>query len=300
MPSSITPNGEQAISNGDDEMTPEQSEAQMRRALDTLSANTPAKSNSGSIQSFNRPSNQKSPSHTPGYAAAAARKHRFVQDGEVQVVHLPLQKDRPNAERPRDAAPLSGIDPRAGQNRPDRALQDAQAAIRGMQTKLAHAEIALSEAVQRANVQAEAVSAARAELQQARAETRLAEQSRLSLEQRLTTLRETLEAEISRLRDEADALRAEAEALRAAHAAAVSEPEPAAAELFFHNPQEAPPPKPERKLRAKSGPKPRKAPADMPELTLGPDSDPSEPEPVKWWLATRPKPARAKRPDKKA
>jgi hypothetical protein len=194
-PSITPPQGEQDDKNADAEPTPEQSEAQMRRALETLSAGAPARGPAAAAPSFGRPAAKKPAAFTTG----APRKHRFVQDGEVQVVHLSLPKER-TREVPQAADNL-----RAGREAADRALLDAQAMVRGLQTKLAHAEIAVREAEHRYKEQREAATAARAELATVRAQASAADQARVALEQQLADQRASLQAEIDRLKQQAQA-----------------------------------------------------------------------------------------------
>jgi len=79
-------------------------------------------------------------------------RRRFVRDGEVPVVVV-------NASAPHDSAAPSGQDrlaaaeealgaERQSHARTERALKDAVATIRALETKLAHAELAYTEAVQ--------------------------------------------------------------------------------------------------------------------------------------------------------
>jgi len=84
---------------------------------------------------------------TPQRSDRPRSRHRFVQDGEVPVVVL-------NSPRAPDAGPdvqaathaaLEGE--RAARTKADQALAEAQATIRSLQAKLAHAELAHAEAL---------------------------------------------------------------------------------------------------------------------------------------------------------
>jgi hypothetical protein len=285
----------------EDELTPEQSEAQMRRALDGLSAGAAPRPAAPAAPTLARPTlaatSRKPQAFTPG----PQRKHRFVQDGEVKVVHLSLPK-----ERPREAA-AAEAEQRGQRERAERVVQEHQAMLRGLQTKLAHAEIALREALQRANVQAEAANAARAELAAMRAELQTADKARLSLEQRLVDQRAALEAEFDRLRQEAAQVVpappppaaevsepvAEASGPAARPRAASAKPRQKAAKPRQSTTKQRPAAAKPRQTTAKAGKaaakprQPRPRPPEPPE---------SEQEPVKWWLNTKP----AKPPGRRA
>jgi len=120
MPASKTPAHAVPLDIGGDE-------ARMRRALGLQGASS---------------------SHsTPQRSDRPRSRHRFVQDGEVPVVVL-------NSPRAPDAGPdvqaathaaLEGE--RAARTKADQALAEAQATIRSLQAKLAHAELAHAEAL---------------------------------------------------------------------------------------------------------------------------------------------------------
>ncbi len=128
------------------------------------------------------------------------RRHRFVQDGEVPVVHVSRRAEitgdaLPQGSNRLQAAEAAGQAERAGRERAERALHAAQAIMRELQTKLGHAELALAEA------QAEARKRA-AELEELRAaglerDLRLgaAEDACRSAEQAAQSARAALEGE---------------------------------------------------------------------------------------------------------
>jgi hypothetical protein len=137
------------------------SEDRMRRALEQLGGSSPGRTH-----------------HAPPSAHetfATTRKHRFVQDGDVQVTHVQGRRDR----GARSASPTPFAAPEAKLNdaqdalaeerglrqRAERAAQDAQALIATLQTKLGHSEIALSEARDTMQAHAEATSKLQSELQ---------------------------------------------------------------------------------------------------------------------------------------
>jgi len=120
MPASKTPAHAVPLDIGGDE-------ARMRRALGLQGASS---------------------SHsTPQRSDRPRSRHRFVQDGEVPVVVLnsPRAPDAgPDAQTATHAA-LEGE--RAARTKADQALAEAQATIRSLQAKLAHAELAHAEAL---------------------------------------------------------------------------------------------------------------------------------------------------------
>ena len=72
-------------------------------------------------------------------------RHRFVADGEVPVVMVQSRPDQPANNR-LDAAAAVLAEERAARERAERALAAANATIRDLQTKLAHATLAQDEA----------------------------------------------------------------------------------------------------------------------------------------------------------
>jgi hypothetical protein len=190
----------------------------------------------------------------------AGHRHRFVQDGEVPVV---LVSNAGGASSP-SGAPRGGGDIRApnprtatlaadvsaersGRERAERQFQHAQAIIRDLETKLAHADIARMEAVNGAKVD----------------------------RTMMLTVREELRAQVAQLRDELTAARAAREfaesRLRDALAAQPRWERPTRSE----RPAAEPAP-------AKPGRKPRVAAADKPPRIS--KRAVAEPKPVKWWV----------------
>ena len=95
---------------------------------------------------------------------------RFVQDGDVPVTVL-------NRSRPHEAEPSTGSNrlgmaeaalasERTARLRAERALSEAQAAMRDLQTKLGHAELARQELVGRLEAEKAAFESERAHLQE--------------------------------------------------------------------------------------------------------------------------------------
>ena len=114
-----------------------------------------------------RPSSSTSPSPSAKHAG----RHRFVQDGEVPVVVVNPRQQRCEAEQ----AALTALEgslmrEREARQAAEKALEQAMATIRQLQTRLAHAELAQREAapapapapaVQRPEPEVEQVSAPR-------------------------------------------------------------------------------------------------------------------------------------------
>lgn len=88
-------------------------------------------------------------------------RHRFVSDGEVPVVMVQSRPDQPGSNR-LDAANAAALkDERAARERAERSLQAAQATIRDLQTKLAHATLARDEVAAALRACQEQLAAAR-------------------------------------------------------------------------------------------------------------------------------------------
>ncbi len=84
------------------------------------------------------------PGRPAGRSSADKPRHRFVQDGAVPVTilnrHRPDEADGLPASRTAIEAALQ--DERVARARAERALLDALATVRDLQTKLGHAELA--------------------------------------------------------------------------------------------------------------------------------------------------------------
>ena len=91
------------------------------------------------------------PRHRVPEPGSPHRRHRFVQDGEVPVVHVSRRAEATGdplsqGSNRLQAAEAAGQAERAGRERAERALHAAQATMHELQTKLGHAELALAEA----------------------------------------------------------------------------------------------------------------------------------------------------------
>ncbi len=184
-------------------------------------------------------------------------RHRFVPDGAVPVTivgrHRPDEADGPSASRAALDAALQ--DERVARARAERALQEALATVRDLQTKLGHAELAHREAL-------DAVQATRAEADALRAEHG---------EQALRWA-EDLAAERA-ARAAAEAALAEAASVRGSGRRTRPSASPAQPRLDL----------PDTPLAAKAT-APAKAAAKRTREAAQPRQREPEPEPVKWWL----------------
>jgi hypothetical protein len=118
-------------------------EAQMRRALGLHG------------QTQTRPAPSHSTTTTNGLHP---QRRRFVQDGEVPVtvIHRDHRSDDVSGGNQLDAARQAIRTQAAARERAERLLAEAQAAIRDLQTKLAHERLAKDEAIQRADAEKQA------------------------------------------------------------------------------------------------------------------------------------------------
>jgi chromosome segregation ATPase len=157
----------------------------------------------------------------------------------------------------------------------ERALVEARAGVRDLQTKIGHADLAKNEAQDALRREREAIAGLRQELEAVRANAE-AMRRRGAAAERCITNHEDLIAE------ERQARRSLEKSLRAAEAArdeaerllrTLSEhaPQPVAQVLLSHDHSQAP---------VVSGPRTRGRPA----VTRQPTLPELEPEPVKWWL----------------
>lgn len=140
------------------------------------------------------------------FAGVGHHKRRFVHDGEVPVtlVHGLISNRREHADgngargtnghaqptnrlEVAEAALAAEI---ATRERTERALQESQAALHDVQTKLGHADLARQEAVEALRREREAAAELRAALYQAEARATESEQARIIAEQALAALQD--------------------------------------------------------------------------------------------------------------
>jgi hypothetical protein len=166
----------------------EAAEARMRRALGLDGEQLRARPPQERIDTPQRPAERFS---TPGH------KRRFVHDGEVPVtlVHGLVSGRREHADtngsRPStNAQPTNRLEVAeaalaaeiATRERAERSLQEAQATIHDLQTKLGHADLARQEAVETLRREREAAVALRASLQEAEDQAAAARQAKGTVE----------------------------------------------------------------------------------------------------------------------
>jgi hypothetical protein len=170
-------------------------EARMRRALGLDGEQLRARPMQERGESPQRPAERFTPGH----------KRRFVHDGEVPVtlVHGLVsgrreQTDGNGTRGGGSAQPTNRLEVAeaalaaeiATRERTERSLQEAQASVHDLQTKLGHADLARQEAVETLRREREASSGLRASLQELEEQVRAARQAQEAAEGALAELRE--------------------------------------------------------------------------------------------------------------
>jgi len=255
----------------------DEAESQMRKALGLL-GEAPR----------HRPDQERmdQPSRMGDRFNGGLHRRRFVQDGDIPVTvlrrdqthDLPAHRGIAPATPPtssrlqRTEAALAAET--AAREKAERSLAEAQAMARDLQTKIGHAELAKNEAIEALHREREAMSQLRSEtenwqerLQEALAQARSAEETVESCQEQLT--------------DERQARKAVEKALRAAEVARDT-----AEQLVRTLSEETPAPR-----QAESTRRPRaelEVVAATPRRQRAPEVPVTEPEPVKWWLNTKP------------
>jgi hypothetical protein len=261
-------------------------ESQMRKALGLLGES-----------SRHRPDQERMEQPSRGMGdrfAGGLHRRRFVQDGDVPVMVLRREPGHePQAQRGGTtvATPTSSRLQRteaalaaetAAREKAERSLSETQNIARDLQTKIGHAELAKTEAVEAMRREREAVAQLRAEAEVC--EERLQE----ALEQ-ARTAELAAQSYQDHLNDERQARRVAEKALRAAEAARDS------AEQLVRT-LSADPPAPKAAAELPRRGRPLRAEPEVVEATararrtivaVAPELQ-SEPEPVKWWLNTKP------------
>lgn len=255
---SLTSDTDAENSNAADQPS-DDSEARMRLALDIMSRGRPVEPR----QPDSRPPETRSTGGGSSWnSPTGARRHRFVQDGEVSVVHAALQRDRnTDGGSPAsltDASRRLMAEERAARERAEQAAEKAQATILALQTRLGHAELALRDALALSESREQAIQSLRAQLDEQAAE----------LETTKADLRAAVE-DAEAARDDAQELKRRLRETRQTAAPAPRQPVQPAQQQF-----RLPPPIPKRRSPAV---------AQEPEV---------EPEPVKWWLTSEKNPKR--------
>lgn len=159
MPASVPGRGVFALARSDADnadAVSREDEANMRRALGMLGGPTRAAQPSGNSE--RRSSGHNTPNGHAG-AQLPPRRHRFVQDGEVPVTVVRARAEHvADLSRVMPASPVNRIDAlqeslaaeQSARAAAERALEEAQATIRTLQTRLSHLELAREEALAQA------------------------------------------------------------------------------------------------------------------------------------------------------
>jgi hypothetical protein len=233
-------------------------------------------------------------------------RRRFVQDGDIPVT---VVRRDPGLDLPanRVAAPVSVPSSSrlqrteaalaaetAARDKAERALSEAYAVVRDLQTKIGHAELARNEALESLRREREAAALLRAEADGREARAREAEDRAQAAEDTANEYHDQLVSErharkmAEKALRSAEAAREEAEQL----VRTLSEEAPKASRTFARASAEPPDFEPKR-----AEPPRRGRPVAEPEVAATAarhqnQADASEPEPVKWWLNTKPGPKR--------
>lgn len=260
-------------------------ESQMRKALGLLGESPRHRPDQERLEQTSRSMGER--------FGGGLHRRRFVQDGDVPVTVLRREPGyEPPAHRgaPPTAAPTSSRLQRteaalatetAAREKADRSLAETQNIVRDLQTKIGHAELAKTEAVEALLREREAMIRLRGEadawqeqLQQAQEQTQTAERSAQSFQEQLADERQ-IRKSIEKALHSAEAARDEAEQL------VRSLSEQPAALRFAEPPRRGRPPQAEPEVIEAAARRRRATIAMTPEA-------PAEPEPVKWWLNTKP------------
>jgi uncharacterized protein (DUF4415 family) len=292
LPRSLDPGSPNESGTGEsdpsDSIPVDDAESQMRKALGLLGEAPRHRS---------EPERMDQPSRIGDRFNGGLHRRRFVQDGDIPVTVLRRdQGHEAPAHRgiPAPAAPTSSRLQRteaalaaetAAREKAERSLAETQSVVRDLQTKIGHAELAKNEAIEALRQERETLAHLRSEgevwedrLQEALEQARAAEHG----------------AQVCReqLADEQHARKAAEKALRVAESARES-----AEQLVQRLSEEAPAVQqaPQRPRRSQSAAEPAVAAIAEPAVAAvrARRGRPAytvvaEPEPVKWWLNTKP------------
>jgi len=286
----------------------DEAESQMRRALGLLGENPRHRPEA------DRP---EQPVRSGGGYGGGLHRRRFVQDGDIPVTVL---RREPGHEAPahRMIAPVNVptssrlqrteallATETAAREKAERSLNEAYAVVRDLQTKIGHAELAKNEAIEALRRERETIVQLRAEshgwdarLQEAHQQLLAADasaqdyQDQLSEERQARKAAEKAQLAAEAARDAAEQMvralssdasnRALAPSSRATRQSAALQ----RTEAVSEEPQRAEPARHSRRTgnAAAAETKPRRGRAT--------ENTPVDPEPVKWWLNTKPAPRR--------
>jgi len=215
-------------------------------------------------------------------------RRRFVQDGDVPVTVLRREPGHEAPPHRSSAATVATASNRlqrieaalatetAARERAERLLAEAQTAVRDLQTKIGHAELARNEAV-------DALRRERESFEDLRAEAEARDLRVQGADARANTAEAAAKEQQAMLADERHARKAVEKMLRAVEAT-----RDAAEQLVQTMSEEAP------QMPRVEFPNRRRAAADVEPVISTPRRGRSvgaveqEPEPVKWWLNTKP------------
>jgi len=276
----------------------DEAESAMRRALGLLGESPRHRPDADHAEA---------PQRMPDRFGGGLHRRRFVQDGDVPVTVL---RREPGHDQPQHrAAPVSAPAPTssrlqrteaaltaetAARTQAERALAETQAALRDLQTKIGHADLAKTEAIDALRRERDGIGALRQELVTAKAELTEARSQIVEAERALAACDDSLAEERQARRTLEKSLRAAELAREEAEQLVRTLSEDPPEEVAFRRPSRArsvqepiaileQPPAPPKKR----GRPPLVRQPVLPTLE-------SEPEPVKWWL-TPAKPAAKRR-----
>ena len=264
-------------------------ESQMRKALGLLGESS---RNRQELERTEQPSRM---GDRFGGGAGGLHRRRFVQDGDIPVTVL---RREPGYEQPAyrgvaaPAAPTSSRLQRteaalaaetASREKAERSWAETQFALRDLQTKIGHADLAKNEAVEALRRERESIGQLRADgealearLQEALEQVRIAEQQAQAFQEQLADERHTRKAAEKALRT-TESARDTAEQLVRTLSEETAAPPPT--QVRFE---------PVRRPRVVAEPEIVATPVRRgrpPAVVVVAES---EPEPVKWWLNTKP------------
>jgi hypothetical protein len=270
-------------------------ESQMRKALGLLGETSRNRQELERMDQPNRMGGAFGGGGGGGGGNGGLHRRRFVQDGDIPVTVL---RREPGLEQPAYrsvAAPTAPTSSRlqrteaalaaetSAREKAERSLAETQFAMRDLQTKIGHAELAKNEAVEALRRERESIVELRAadEARDERIEEAL-EQARHAEQQ--------AQAYQSQLADERHARKATEKALRTAEAARDTA-EQLVQTMSEEARKQAPAPvraEPVKRAQVMAEPEvvavaPRRG--RPPSIVVAPET---EPEPVKWWLNTKP------------
>jgi len=212
-------------------------------------------------------------------------RRRFVQDGDIPVTVLRRDQSHEQPAHRGVAAPPAPTSSRlqrteaalaaetSAREKAERLLAETQSVVRDLQTKIGHAELAKSEAI-------DAFRRERDALAQLRAEREAADQQLAEALEQARAAERSVQACQDQLAEERHSRKTVEKALRATEAARDS-----AEQLVRTLSEEVPAPRPVPQRRARVIAEP-----DEVAVTVQRGRAPVavEPEPVKWWLNTKP------------